>query len=80
VLEWVDASNRLVGSTVSVRNASEGEIEVIVPEVVPCPAIVMLSAHEVRCLGYTKDWQPDGDAYLFRIEVVTETFPNSEHA
>jgi hypothetical protein len=60
-----------------VRNASEGEIEVIVPEVVPCPAIVMLSAREVRCLCCTRDWQPDGDAYRFRMEVVSEAFPNN---
>lgn len=76
-LEWIDASQRLVGSLVSVRNASEGEIEVIVPEVVPCPAIVMLSAREVRCLCLTKDWQPDGDAYRYRMEVVTDAFPNN---
>jgi hypothetical protein len=77
VMEWIDASNRLVGSLVSVRNADEGELEVIVPEVVPCPAIVMLSANEVRCLCYTKDWRPDGNSYRFRIEVVSEAFPNN---
>jgi hypothetical protein len=80
VLEWIDASQRLVGSLVLVRNASEGEIEVIVPEVVPCPAIVMLSAREVRCLCCTRDWQPDGDVYRFRMEVVSEAFPNNAGA
>lgn len=78
VMEWIDSSKRLVGSTVAVRNASEGELEVVVPEVAPCPAIVMLSANEVRCLCYTKDWRPEGDSYLFRIEVVSETFPNNQ--
>ena len=75
VLEWIDTSKRLAGTLVSVLNAGEGELEVIVPEVVPCPAIVMLSAHEVRCLCYTKDWRPEGDSYRFRIEVVSEAFP-----
>jgi PilZ domain len=78
VLEWIDSSNRLVCSRVAVRNANEGELEVIVPQVVPCPAIVMLSAHEVRCLCCTRDWRPDGNSYLFRMEVVTEAFPNNE--
>jgi hypothetical protein len=78
LLEWIDPSKCLVGSRVAVRNADEGEIEVIVPRVVPCPAIVMLSAHEVRCLCCTRDWRPDGNSYLFRMEVVSEAFPNNE--
>jgi hypothetical protein len=80
VLEWIDASNRLAGTLASVRNADEGELDVLVPEVVPCPAIVMLSAHEVRCLCCTKDWRPEGDSYLFRMEVVSEAFPNKDVA
>lgn len=80
VLEWIDASKRLAGSLVSVRNAEEGELEVTVPKVVPCPAIVMLSAREVRCLCCTRDWRPDGDSYRFRIEVVSLAFPNKDAA
>jgi hypothetical protein len=80
VLEWIDPSNRLAATLVSLRNAAEGELEVLVPEVVPCPAIVLLSAHEVRCLCCTRDWRPEGDSYLYRVEVISEAFPNKEAA
>jgi hypothetical protein len=80
VLEWIDASNDLVGASVSVRNAREGDLDVTIPEVVPCPKIVMLTAHGVRCLCCTRDWSPHGDLYRFRIEVVSMAFPNNSAA
>jgi PilZ domain len=79
-LEWIDASNRLAASRVEVRNGDEAELQVVVPQVVPCPAIVMLSAHEVRCLCCTRDGRPDGNSYRYRIEVLTEAFPNNQAA
>jgi PilZ domain len=79
-LEWIDDSSRLAGSPVEVRNGAEAELEVVVPQLVPCPAIVMLSAHEARCLCCTRDWRPDGSSYRYRIEVLTEAFPNNQAA
>ncbi len=79
-LEWMDDANLVDGSAVEVRNGEKAELEIVVPQLVPCPAIVLLSAHKVRCLCCTRDWRPDGSSYRYRVEVLTQAFPNNQAA
>jgi hypothetical protein len=75
VLEWIDASTRLVGSFVSICGTSAGRIEMIAPEVVPCPEIVMLSGNQRRLLCCTRDWRPEQDSYRVHAELIREIVP-----
>jgi hypothetical protein len=80
VLEWIDASTRLAGLFVSICAASAGRIELIAPEVVPCPEIVMLSGNQRRLLCCTRDWRPEQDFYRVHAELIREvvsTAPDS---
>jgi hypothetical protein len=75
LLEWIDESRRLIGSFVSIHGAEAGRVEMIVHEVVPCPAIVMLSANGSRVLCCTRDWRPDRDSYRVHAELIREISP-----
>jgi hypothetical protein len=75
LVEWIGECGRLLGCPASIRNASEGEIEVVVRRVVPCPAIVLLSG-QLRCLCCTRDCRVDGGSYCFQAQVLSEAFPD----
>jgi hypothetical protein len=77
LLEWIGECGRLLGCPAVIRNATEGEIEVIVPRVVPCPAIVLLSGSQVRCLCSTRDCRPEGDSYRIQMVVMSDALPNT---
>jgi len=80
LVEWIGECGRLLGSPAVIRNAAEGEVEVLVSRVVPCPAIVLLSGPHVRCLCSTCDCRPEGNSYRIRMAVMSETRPNSTTA
>jgi hypothetical protein len=77
VLEWIDQSGRLIGSFVSVRSADSKRIEMLAPEVVPCPGIVLLSGNRRRRLCCTRDWRPEQDSYLVEADLIRDIVPTT---
>jgi hypothetical protein len=75
LLEWIDASGRLIGSFVSICDAEAGQIQMMAHEVVPCPALVMLSGGGLRILCCTRDWRPEKDSYRVQAELIREVGP-----
>jgi hypothetical protein len=75
-LKWLEKSGKLVLTPVSIRNAGEGQIEVVTAKPVPAPAIMLLSGKEMRCLASAKACHKRGNRFLVEMEVVSDAYKN----
>jgi hypothetical protein len=75
-LKWLEKPGKLALAPVSVRNASDGRIEVVTSKAVPTPSIAMLSGREVRCLATALACHKRGNRFLVEMEVVSDTYNN----
>jgi hypothetical protein len=73
-LKWLEKSGKVVLVPVMLRNAGDGRLEVVATKAVPAPAIVLVSAKEVRCLASAKACHKRGNRFLVEMEVVSDTY------
>jgi hypothetical protein len=73
-LKWLEKPGKMVLVPVQVRNAGDGRLEVVAAKPVPAPAIMLLSAKEVRCLASANACHKRGNRFLVEMEVVSDTY------
>jgi hypothetical protein len=73
-LKWLEKAGKMVLAPVQVRNAGDGRLEVVASRAVPAPAVVLLSANEVRCLASASACHKRGNRFLVEMEVVSDTY------
>ena len=77
-LKWLDESGSLAESGVFIQNSSAGELDVLSPEPVPSPSIVLLSGYELQGLASAQTCHQEGDRFLINVALLGELHPTSE--
>jgi len=79
-LRWLDAQGNLAHATASLRNATEGRIEVRSGDEVPSPAIALLAGKGFQCLGAVRGCQSLDGRWAVEIEVLGEAYSRPQSA
>jgi hypothetical protein len=78
-LKWLDPSGNVMQTAVSLQNAGQGQLQVLSPEEIPGPAVVLLSGKGFQCLGALSTCGPREDRWQLDIKVLGEAYSRPRH-
>jgi hypothetical protein len=76
-LNWLDSSGVVAQEQVSLQNAEQGQLQVVLNEPLPVPSIVLLAAKGFQCLGSVSRCEPGAGRWALAIEVLGEAYSRS---